>query len=1060
MANRYLVATGSWTDTAAWSSSSGGAPGASYPTSADDVFLDANSGAVTLTVIDNSACQSLTCTGFTGTLSCPSNVDLNIGSASGGSMLLVAGMTLTLSGNNSFTFVSTTTGNTVTFGGKTMGKVIFNGVGGAWTLQDALTTGSTSFIQVNNGTVDTNDVAISSGSFIIGASGGSGYGTRVVSLGSSTLTLSGNGTAWDATYTTGLTFNCETSSIVCSGVSAFFEGGGLTYNNVSMTSTSSNKTNKIIGSNTFANLTVTMGAVKTAEVFICGNQTVTGTLTLTGNSAVNRLWCRSGTRTGVNAVSFAPGTTRTITAAAVSLSQVDFTDITAAGAASPFTGTNLGDGLGNTNITTAAPVTRYWIGNAGTWSSTAEWSATSGGAGSAGVPICHDTVIFDANSFSANGHTVTVDMPRIGSVDFSATDQTFTLAVSQDTYFFNKVVLDTNITSTGSSDWYFVARSSVSFDNAGVSHPASRDLQIYAPGGTYTLTGNLTLSSTNAGIWLFFGTFDANGNNVTATFFTSTHSNTRALSMGAGTWTFTSASINAWNTTTNTNMTVTESTSSIVISGSGGGFQSGGDTFYDISFTGTGAHTVTGVNTFRNFTAATTATTTVDRVTLQNNQTITGTLTLTGASTTDRMLCWASLPGGTITLTAAAVSLTNVDFQDITGAGVAAPFTGTSLADWGGNSQITFTAAVTRYWVGNGGNWTDFANHWSASSGGAANASFPLGQDTVIFDAASFSSGSQTVSLDTTSRFACASLNFTGIDNSPTFDFSASHLHLLGNLTLAAGLTMASSGDFDLFIDARSNATITSNGISFAPDVTIQSVGATITLADNAVFQNYFELEYGRFDANDKNLSAQSVYGTSNDVGYPMVVDMGTGIWTLTGDDNNDYVWYLGDYGGLTVNAETATILINANTAVQKTFFGQGESGNASGPTFYKIEFDDTGGGGIEFFDSMTITWLKATVAPATITLDYYSNNSSTFTFNSIDMKGTTGNLIVFQSGFATAEARIVKTGTGQIVCDFLDVNDINGSVAGRFLLGKNSTDGGGNTNIEFVNPAKQVIAS
>lgn len=44
--------------------------------------------------------------------------------------------------------------------------------------------------------------------------------------------------------------------------------------------------------------------------------------------------------------------------------------------------------------------TRYWVGGSGTWnaSSTANWSASSGGASGASAPVAADTVIFDANS--------------------------------------------------------------------------------------------------------------------------------------------------------------------------------------------------------------------------------------------------------------------------------------------------------------------------------------------------------------------------------------------------------------------------------------------------------------------------------------------------------------------------------------------------------------------------------------------------------------------------------------------------------------------------------------
>ena len=67
MANRYWVGgSGTWdtTATANWSASSGGASGASAPTSADAVFIDANSGGGTVTLGENVSILTLTLTGF------------------------------------------------------------------------------------------------------------------------------------------------------------------------------------------------------------------------------------------------------------------------------------------------------------------------------------------------------------------------------------------------------------------------------------------------------------------------------------------------------------------------------------------------------------------------------------------------------------------------------------------------------------------------------------------------------------------------------------------------------------------------------------------------------------------------------------------------------------------------------------------------------------------------------------------------------------------------------------------------------------------------------------
>lgn len=71
MADRYWVGgAGSWTATATthWSTTSGGASGASAPTSVDDAHFDANSGTGSVSM-SGAVCKSVNFTGFTGTVS-------------------------------------------------------------------------------------------------------------------------------------------------------------------------------------------------------------------------------------------------------------------------------------------------------------------------------------------------------------------------------------------------------------------------------------------------------------------------------------------------------------------------------------------------------------------------------------------------------------------------------------------------------------------------------------------------------------------------------------------------------------------------------------------------------------------------------------------------------------------------------------------------------------------------------------------------------------------------------------------------------------------------------
>jgi len=125
------AAGGNWSsDTGTWVIGSGGSIVTDHPVAGDTVYLDANSGAVTVDVA--SACDNITATGYTGTLT------LSAGLTIYGNLLFVAGMTFT-HGNQTVTFAATSTGKTITTGGKSFYNVTWNGSGGEWTLQDGFT---------------------------------------------------------------------------------------------------------------------------------------------------------------------------------------------------------------------------------------------------------------------------------------------------------------------------------------------------------------------------------------------------------------------------------------------------------------------------------------------------------------------------------------------------------------------------------------------------------------------------------------------------------------------------------------------------------------------------------------------------------------------------------------------------------------------------------------------------------------------------------------------------------------------------------------------------------
>ena len=575
MADRYWVGgTGNWdaSDTSHWAIISGGAGGASVPSSVDNVIFDSlsNASAYTVTVSGIANCLDLTINNpLTGAVTWAGSSALSIY----GSLLIASGITRTY--NGAITYRATTTGKTLTFNSTVMSSpTTFDGIGGGWTLQDNWNN-NIGDITLTRGSLDTNGKTVAAFTF-----GSSNSNTRTLSLGSSILNVSGT---WNFGTVTGLTFNVSTSTInLTSGGGNTFIGGGLTYNIVTLVSTGA-----IVvvfqGANTFATLSITGPANKTQKISFNANQIITGTLTITGNSLTNRVFITSDI----------VGTTRTITANAVSLSNCDFQDITGAGVAT-WSGTSLGNALGNSGITFTTPVTRYAV-VAGSWSSTATWSVSSGGAGGASVPLCHDTVILDALS---NPGTYTMDMPRVGA-DITCTDFKRTLTNSVTNSIYGSLILGSEMALSASmvNIWDFYGRSSHTIKCARKTIP-NRNI-FYAFGGNYSLQDNYA-NSFASGLIVYNGTFDANDYDVTINNFDSSATTARVIKMGSGTWTMTTVNGTSWNCSTATNLTLDAGTSTILVTDTTSAesvFNGGNKNYHKLEFK-RGAST--GINTINN----------------------------------------------------------------------------------------------------------------------------------------------------------------------------------------------------------------------------------------------------------------------------------------------------------------------------------------------------------------------------------------------------------------------------------------------------------------------------
>jgi len=526
-------------------------------------------------------------------------------------------------------------------------------------LQDALTNTNNNGIAVDYGTFTTNNYNVTAVSL-----SSSNSNTRAINLGSSTLTLSATvavnfGVAGAAAN---LTFNAGTSSIVASSASGYFVGGSKDFYNLSYTNTTG-ATFGLEAVNSANNITVAgRASAGITQLSIIGNTTVTGTLTLSAGTNANY-------RTFVRSSSI--GTTRTLTCAAVaSLTDIDFRDITIAGAAAPVSGTRLGDCKGNSGITFDAAKTVYWnLAGSNNWSATG-WATSSGGTPAvSNFPLAQDTAVFESTS-PGTGTTTTINANyNIGTIDMSArTSNTMTLATAaQSPTIYGNWINGTGTTLTGTGTLTFAGRGSQTITSAGKTF--TQLFVFNSPSGSVTLQDAFVYSS--ASITLTAGTFDANIYNVTSSATGTgngvniTGSSSRTMAVGSGAWSI-AGSGTAWQLS-GSNAAVTGTGTISLTSASAKTFAGGGISYSDITLDqgGAGTLTISGNNRFKNITNTYSATGATN-ITISN--TIQRVTEWTGTGTSGKVLTVqgtsATIPG-TLILTGS--TRPNVDYLTITG---------------------------------------------------------------------------------------------------------------------------------------------------------------------------------------------------------------------------------------------------------------------------------------------------------------------------------------------------------------------------------------------------------
>jgi hypothetical protein len=688
MADRYWVGgLGTWntTSTTNWSTASGGGSGASVPTVSDNVIFD-QVGTYTVTMTGALAGLDITVSAGTVTFATGTSPTLNIR----GSMLLAAGTIWSSTG--AITFSSTTTGKTVTTNGVTINAAItFNGVGGEWTLGSALTVGGSGTSALSAGTFDTGNYNLTLATGVFQLTGSS---AKTLNLGSSTISTSGY--TDNSTGTTTINAGTSVLNISSTGTVNF---NSKTYYDVNLTSASSAPT--LSNLSTFRNLSFTSTTFNFRNLVVSssGGVTITGTLSISaGASLAKRSFLRSAT----------VGTTVTLTCGAFSGDNVEFRDITIAGAAAPISGTSFGDCKGNSGITFTAPKTVYWnLAAGGLWTATA-WALTSIGTPSAdNFPLPQDTCIFSTTGLN-DGATVTFNAdtpPYVGTLDMSARVVAISdiiLSISPGSSFpdfgvqiYGNLIFGTGCSFTGTAfrqSFGFYGRTTQLFTSAGITSTAG--VLVNAPSTIVELQDAFTCSkASNDGVAVVRGTFDANDFNVTLTSAAGgvradSGTATRAIVIGSGTWTISGTA--PWTVTTS-GMTVTGTGTIALNSASSKTFAGGGVNYSGITLTnaGAGALVITGSNTFETLSNSVQPTT--FSFTAGTTQTITN-WSISGTAGNLVTIQSATAASHTLSKSSGTVSADYLSISRSTATGGAGWYAGANSTDGGNNTGWIFTA--------------------------------------------------------------------------------------------------------------------------------------------------------------------------------------------------------------------------------------------------------------------------------------------------------------------------------------------------------------------------------
>lgn len=577
-ANYYWVGnSGTWTDMSHWASTSGGAGNAyaNVPKNTDNVYFDASSFAASnqrVTIAGTVTCNNMTWSGnvrqATFLRGASGVLEIN------GDLHYTATMATTPAIGVPHRMLADATGAVVDMQGVPFGtSLLFDSASGGWTFTSPFNGASGTVVNISAARLvsfGSTVLTLSTLSTNTGATAMASTVAGTLDLGSSTTTLLVQASIGALTLTNpNLTLTAGTSTLNL-GASAlttftspvsFTTSKAFAFNTVVVNSGNGAVFNVANSSFNTLNVNSRLTLNSAATIGAAGSLTLgADAALLVGPGAGKVLSFGSGAALAMSGGCAGFGTVQSALAgspailarsggwASVPLSYAVLQDLIftdgstgypANGAAVATASANQG---GNSGIAiTNLPVTDlYWVGNSGGWHDSSHWASTSGGStvGNTCVPNVFTNVHFDANSFTATGRAVTLDLPgqQCRNMDWMGVTNRPALNVASRCALTVAgsltLVGPASLTQSLAADLFLGQPGGGSYTLTTAGQSLAGHLWFRAPGGSYALLDDVT---TSGRVFVESGTFTTNGHTINAQAFSSGYGfNYSVYSTGSG----------------------------------------------------------------------------------------------------------------------------------------------------------------------------------------------------------------------------------------------------------------------------------------------------------------------------------------------------------------------------------------------------------------------------------------------------------------------------------------------------------------------------------------------